>query len=139
MELVQIPPDQEVLTKVWPVIGPLLERAIDHARGTATIEQTVQRIVTKDAQLWVVVDPEQNNRVMAAGVTSLQKYATGPLVCNIELFGGDNMKSWFDQKEKFEDWAKEEGCNEIRLYARKGWARHLKDYNLTHYLMVKDL
>lgn len=136
-KLLQVPP--EILEKVWPVVGPMLQKAIDYSRGTTTLEDCVRRVAAKEAQLWLVIDTDQGNKVMAAGVTSLQKFPTGVLICNIELFGGEHMHEWFEQKEEFEKWAKEEGCREVRLFARKGWAKHLKDYRLTHYLMTKEL
>ena len=55
------------------------------------------------------------------------------------MIGGDNMKSWFSLKDQIEAWAKAEGCNEVRLFARKGWARELPDYTIRAYVMVKKI
>jgi hypothetical protein len=49
------------------------------------------------------------------------------------------MKQFFDLKGEFEEWAKLEGCKDIRLWARKGWAPKLPDFTLTHYILKKEL
>jgi len=53
--------------------------------------------------------------------------------------GGDNMNQWFDLRDRFEDWARKEGCDQVRIFARKGWARKLPDYKIQAYVMSKQL
>lgn len=137
MKLVQVPP--EVARQVWPLLGNFLSKALEFTSDTRLLEPTLQKIEMGQSQLWTVIDDDHGNKALAAGVTSLQTYESGKRVCNIELFGGEDMKLWFDLKDVFEDWAKVEGCESIRVWARKGWAKHLKDYDLTHYILEKAL
>lgn len=139
MHLVQIPP--EVAPKVWPLAAPMLAKAIEYTNGATSADSVLKGIIEKTKQLWMVVieDAEIKNKAVAAGITSLQINDDGSKTANIELFGGENMKAWFALKGDFEAWARDEGCSDVRLWARKGWAKHLPDYDLTHYIMRKDL
>lgn len=143
MHLVQIPP--EAIPKLWPLAAPMLARAIDYTGGASSLDSELAALCAEKKQLWMVVDPEgaaggpKGAQGVAAGVTSLQINADGSKTANIELFGGDNMKAWFSLKDHFEDWARGEGCRDVRLWARKGWARHLPDFKLTHYILRKTL
>lgn len=87
----------------------------------------------------MVIDDEQKNKAVAAGVTALVPTIDGGCNAHIEMFGGHDMKSWFSVKGDFEEWAKKEGCKYIILWGRKGWVKHLKDFELTHYILRKAL
>jgi hypothetical protein len=142
MHLIQVPPDagsdgKSPLQTLWPQIAPLLERAVEHSDQMTTLEAEATALANKLKQLWIVINDEK--QIVAAGVTSLQKFVTGKFIANIELFGGANMKDFFDLRGEFEKWAKEEGCEEIRFFARKGWTKFLDDYRLASYVMAKKL
>lgn len=138
MHLIQIPP--EAVPRIWPMAAPMLARAVEFTGGYTTLDKEFEHICAKLKQLWFVIDDEGGNqKPVAAGVTSIQKNEDGSLTANVELFGGENMKAWFSLKDQFEQWAKIEGCKDIRLWARKGWAKHLSDFKLTHYIMRKEL
>ena len=139
MHLVQIPP--EAIPKLWPLAAPMLARAVEFTGGATSLDRELAALCASQKQLWMVVSPdaEARHKGVAAGITSLQQNEDGSKTANIELFGGDNMKAWFSLKSQFESWARGEGCRDVRLWARKGWARHLPDFKLTHYILRKDL
>ena len=138
MHLVQIPP--EAVPKLWPLAAPMLARAIAYTGGATSLDKELAALCARQKQLWMVVEgTEAKNRGVAAGITSLQENEDGGKTANIELLSGENMKAWFSLKDQFEDWARVEGCSDVRLWARKGWARHLPDFKLTHYIMRKTL
>lgn len=140
MELIQIPP--EAAPKVWPLALKMLAKAYEYADGKVAPEQDLKHIIAKTKQLWVVVDPESEtpkNKAVAVGVSSLQINDDGTKTANIETLGGEGMKDWFSLRGEFEEWAKREGCKDVRLWARKGWVKHLVDFKLTAYIMRKEL
>lgn len=145
MHLIQIPATADQsgvspLKKLWPVIAPLLERAVELSGGVTTLAEEYQALLDLKKQLWVIVTENGGEKtISAAGITSLQKFPSGFKIANIEMLGGENMKAWFGLKDTFEEWAKVEGCTEVRLYARKAWARHLSDYKLAAYVMSKKI
>ena len=135
MHLVQVPP--QAVAAVWPRIERYLQSAIDRSHGTHTMDTTKRDAEAGQRQLWVVITDDKD--ITAAGVTSLQSFPSGRLMLQIEVFGGDNMKAFFDLKSELEKWAKDEGCTAVCLWARKGWAKHLHDYQVTNYLMHKEI
>lgn len=145
MHLIQIPATADEtgvspLRKLWPVVAPLLERAVELSGGVTTLEEEFRALEALQKQLWVIVlDDGGRREIAAAGITSLQQFSSGLRIANIEMLGGENMKAWFSLKDQFEKWATDEGCTKVRLYARKAWARHLGDYKLSAYVMEKVL
>lgn len=144
MHLIQIPPDAVIngespLKTMWPMIAPLLQKAVDHSEGMTTIEETATELVAKNKQLWVIV--EEDKHITAVAVTMLQKFRSGLALASIILLGGEsgNLKDILDLRTEFEVWAKTEGCNRVRFYARKGWAKYLPDYKLASYVMSKEI
>jgi hypothetical protein len=146
VHLIQIPATADQsgvspLEKLWPVVAPLLEKAVELSGGVTTLAEEYQALINLKKQLWAIITEDGGAKtISAAGITSLQKFPSGLQVANIEMLGGENMKAWFSLKEKFEEWAKkDEGCTKVRLYARKAWARNLPDYKLAAYVMEKPL
>lgn len=137
--LIQIPP--EAIPGLWPLAARMLAPAIEYSNGATNLDQELKCLVEQKKQLWMVVDgePNENPKGVAAGVSSLQLNADGTKTANIEYFGGENMKAWFSLKAVFEEWASAEGCKDLRLWARKGWAKHLPDFKITHHIMRKEL
>lgn len=145
MHLIQVPATANTdgvspLQKLWPVASKHLEKAIDLSGGVTSLDAEYQELAALRKQLWVIViEDGAEKRIAAAGITSLKKHSGGLQAAYIELLGGENMKAWFELKEQFEKWAKDEGCTEVRLHARKGWAKHLPEYRLVAYEMSRTL
>jgi hypothetical protein len=144
VHLIQIPPDagpdgRSPLQTLWPAIAPLLERAVEYSDGMTTLEEQRIAIAEKRHQLWVVAT--NGKQIIAAAVSTLQKFPSGLVLATITLLGGDNgsIKDLIELRAEFESWAKVEGCNRVRFFARKGWARYLPDYKLAAYVMSKEL
>lgn len=139
MHLIQIPPD--TLDRLWPLAAKLLEKSIAMSNGFTTLENERDAITEQRKQLWFVINPEGEvkNEAVAAGITWIETNADGSKTAHIGYFGGKDMHSWFDLKHVFENWARDEGCRNIKLWARKGWAKHLPDFKITHYIMAKEL
>lgn len=143
MHLIQIPPDstdgQSPLQVMWPMLAPLLQKAVDYSDGATTLEETAQDLVAKRKQLWVVVTDDK--AVKAALVSNLQRFSTGIVQASILLLGGEqgHLKDIMKLLPEFEAWAKTEGCNRVRFLLRKGWAKHLPEYDLAAYVMVKSI
>lgn len=145
MHLIQVPATANTdgvvpLETLWPAASKHLEKAIELSGGVTSLDAEYQELASLRKQLWVIVTGEgADKHIAAAGITSLKKHSGGLQAAYIELLGGENMKAWFELKEQFEKWAKDEGCTKIRLHARRGWAKHLPDYKLAAYEMEKTL
>lgn len=127
---------------MWPLATKLLAKAYEYSDGKVTQDKDIKHVIEKTKQLWMVIDTESaepKNKAVAAGVSSLQVNDDGSKTANIETLGGENMKEWFSLRGEFEEWAKREGCKDVRLWARKGWLRHLTDFKITAYILRKEV
>ncbi len=137
MKLLQIPPD--ITDQVWGTIVPMLEPSLERSRGTETPQTLLARIKTNHAQLWAVVEDQKPHTIRAAITTSLIDYPSGKRALMIEHLGGVNMEAWRDLKSEIEAWSVANGCSMSFCWIRKGLIKHLPDYKLSHYVVMKDL
>lgn len=137
MKLAQVPPD--LIEPLWPMIGPLLQKAVEFSDGTVSFEGAVKDIMLKRQQLWVA--GEDGEPIAAVAVTKLQQLESGVRRASITLLGGEDesLGGLLDLRKELEEWAKVEGCNQFRVYGRRGWARKLPDYDLKICVLTKEL
>lgn len=107
----------EELDTYWPVAEPLIQKALDRG-SNYTIEQIREGLKFSNMQLWMY-------GLESALVTSIQSKA-GKTWCLLLALGGKDMYLWFDHFPLLEEWAKDRGAQEMRVYGRIGWARYLK-------------
>ena len=102
---------------VWDQVKPHIQRALD--RGSIySIEDIYTGLCDAKMQLWTWMD----NGIEAALVTTIQE-KDGIKYCLYLALGGENMAQWQHYMHYVEDWAKDSGCTEMRIYGRAGWAR----------------
>lgn len=85
-----------------------------------TPDQVLSELLAGRMQLWVV--PEK-----AALVTKIDQMPSKKL-CTVILGGGRDAKAWCRMSaDIITAWAKEQGCTEIRIIARRGWSHYLSE------------
>lgn len=104
----------EQIHSVWPVYKPLIQKALDRG-SNYTIDEILEGLVSKDMQLWTWGDE-------AAMVTSIQN-KDDKRWCLLLALGGTNMEVWSVYLPILEEWAKSQGCQELRIYGRPGWKK----------------
>jgi hypothetical protein len=87
------------------------------------------------ALLWLVWNAPF---IKAAAVTQLARSERSK-VCMIVACGGEGMTLWLPLIEKIEAYARDEGCDAVRILGRKGWMRVLKDYRAPRVVLEKRL
>ena len=87
-------------------------------------------------RLWVAGSKERGAEALA--VTEILQYPRA-LTFNILICTGQDRGRWFSHLRTMEDWARENGCSRVTALTRKGWAKELADYRLTHYAWEKQL
>jgi hypothetical protein len=116
------------IPEVWDKIAPLIKQALD--RGSRyTLTQVCEDLLDAKAQAWV----SYNGGIEACLVTKIQDG-----YCLLLAAGGRNMQEWVKWLPEVEDWAKSEGCTEMRIYGRVGWAKVL-GYDVEYTKMRKSL
>ena len=124
--------------EVWPLAEPLLRRAIERT-GLSAFCDIEREILCGNALLWLaVVGDGSNIAVLAAASTRLQRTDVGK-VCVITVCGGNDMPRWLGLVAQIEEFARNESCDFVRIYGRKGWLRALDGYEQRHVILDKEL
>ena len=99
---------------VWNRYRPLIQKALDRG-SNYDIADIYSGLCRAEMQLWTWGDD-------AALVTSLQSDGER-YWCLLLALGGAKMEEWKCCLPFIEEWAKNKGCDELRIYGRRGWAR----------------
>ena len=128
-----IPP--QYLGDVLPMILPLLESIVERSKGRYSVPGMLTRFARKEWYLWIVWD----GAVRAIVGTELYLDISGMKCCMIRFATGRDAAGWTHLLDQIEDWARSEGCARMDMIARKGWAKHLPEYRMSHVFLEKDL
>ena len=141
MKLVNIPSSN--LDDVWSLVKKDISEALSYS-GNHTDADFVYDSVREDKmQLWVVWDKDKS--------TTLEKYY-GVVVteivkrkliqsCNIFIVTGRHRQKWQHLISVLEDFALENNCTNMELFARKGWKKIMEQFNYktTHVVLEKTI
>lgn len=132
VKLLCVNPDH--VSGVWPTVRDLIRRAIERTKLSdfATVEADV---LAGKHLLWIA----WNGQTVEAAATTQLINIVNRKICVIVACGGSDRKRWLPLIDGIEDFAKQEGCAEMRIYGRKGWERALKGYRSRHVVLGKDL
>lgn len=109
----------QYLPSVWAQAAPLIERALGRGRNEYRLEDIEAAIKCRDMQLWAY---GVRASISAVAVTEILNYPRRR-VCVVVLTGGECKGAWAEAAGKIEEWAKAQGCDEIRAIGRGGWSR----------------
>ena len=126
----------EQIHKIWPHVMEYVMLGLGE-RNLYTLPRVYKGLENGELQLWTA----QTDEIEAVIVTSIQTDTEGNEVkfCLVLSAGGTNIDSWIDSMVLYiESWAKENGCSEMRIYGRRGWARKV-GYTIEYTKMVKQL
>lgn len=119
--------------KVWPLVTQFIEDAMRKGRGDF---EAIQRdVLAGEKYLWIAAD---ESALWAAAITGLHIEKDEKFCC-IWACGGRERDRWLSLKSNIEQFAKDEGCQYVRIYGRKGWNRALPDYELMQTVLEKRL
>ena len=117
------------------MILPLMESVAERSKGKFSVPGILEAIACQRWQLWIVWD----GSVRAIVATELYRSPSNMKCCTIHFATGREAAGWTHHLDEIEVWAREEGCARIELIARKGWAKHLPAYKMSHVFLEKDL
>jgi hypothetical protein len=109
------------LEQVLPYALPWLERTLEYNCFGYTLGELVDLIRRGNFQLWATAGDDYSGFV----VTEL---VGDPPILNLFIGAGYNLEKWLSDLVFVENWARERGCVEIKVWGRKGWERKLKDW-----------
>jgi hypothetical protein len=127
-----IPP--QLAREIWPLVRDKLYAAVRRTDLSHSVD-IARDVLHGDGVLWLACDGQE---IEAAAVTLLTR-TDRHLVCLITALGGSNMERWLPLLSQIEDWAKAEGAALVRVMGRPGWARVLKDYEVSNVVLERPL
>lgn len=129
--------DPKWVRDIWPFATSLLRRAIVRT-GLSAFCDIERELLSGNSLLWLAVEHEpRKNTILAAASTRLQLTDAGK-VCVITACGGRDMPRWLSLVGRIEEFARNEGCNCIRIYGRRGWLRVLDGYLERNVILDKE-
>ena len=121
----------------WPLVEEYLNTALKYSLGEYSIDDIKNSCISKNMQLWVKV----GKQAKGAFVTKIAKYPQKNLLIVI-LLGGDEFQEWRDEADALLNaFGKENNCEYVELFGRKGWGKMLKDidYKEVTRLFAKEI
>jgi hypothetical protein len=107
----------------WPLVEEYLITALEHGLGEYSTGDIKKSCKSKDMQLWVKIGRE----VEGTFITKISKYPQKNILC-VLLLAGKNFSSWRDEADVLLNaFGKENKCEYVELFGRKGWGKVLKD------------
>ena len=141
MKLVNIPSSN--LDDVWSLVKKDISEALSYSGNHTDAQFVYESIKENKMQLWVVWDKDKP--------TTLEKYY-GVVVtevvqrklkrsCQIFIMTGKHRQKWQHLISVLEDFAEEQECQQMELFARPGWQKILQNYNYkrTHVVLEKQI
>jgi hypothetical protein len=120
----------EQIPYVWDKVQPLIQRALDRGSNYC-LDDILEGLCNGSMQLWTYGD------MQCALVTTIQKKGDTKYLLFLAM-GGEDLHVWIKYLPLVEEWAKQHGCTEARIYGRAGWARHT-GYTIEYTKMVKEI
>jgi len=122
------PVPTEYASGLWPSVSKVLDRSVATAEGKYKTDDILNCILEDEIVLWIVVDHEDNDDIIAAITTRLIEYPQGRAMA-MDWIGGTRMKEWLPMaQETIAKYAKDHNCKYLEGYGRKGWGRWLRKY-----------
>ena len=129
------PVTNDKIEAAWPLIEQSISSAIDRD-GLYDASHIKEWVLRGTHQLWIAGSKERG--IEALAVTEMLRHPKGQTI-NFWICTGKDRDRWLAHKNGIEAWAKEQGCTRSVAHARKGWAKALPDYKLTHLVLEKSL
>lgn len=133
-DLVLVPP--QYLAHVLPMVLEWVSGVANRSRGALSVEGIVRAWESGKWQMWVINAPD---RVKAVLATEVHIQISGRKACSVHFLTGEDSGEWLHLVSKLEEWAKFQGCEVVDMMARKGWAKRLPDYHMSHVFLEKGL
>jgi len=123
------------LDLIWDQVKNEIVRTNDEVLNEEDVKQYI-----KDGYytLWLVKELSSNDTV--AVFTTEFAYYPRYKTCRVVTLAGRRLNEWVNSKlHDLEQWAIEQGCSHMDMYARRGWKKVLKEYKEDCILLRKKL
>lgn len=119
----------QIVEHMWKFAEPYVKRALDHTHGEISHLDILSRCLNRDIQLWMIYDGQ---RIVGAGTTEIVMYPQMK-VCRIITLAGAEFDGWMHfAHDIIEAWARDQGCDAMEAYTRKGFVPKLHGIGYRH-------
>lgn len=113
--------NKEDAERIWPKVEPYLMSALKRWLPVYFSCDLLEMVQKDEAQLWVVVDSE-NEVLYGAALTQILIYPRAKIM-NVFMLGGRDWKKWKeDISSAMERFAHDQKCDFLQSIGRKGWS-----------------
>lgn len=103
--------------KVWPLVKPFLQKAVDQGNGEFDIHDVAVELFNGQSQLWIGYDSDLKLRLVAT--TKIEMWPKLKRL-RVELMGGADFEEFMPMLPTVEAWGKEHGCTQTIAAVRPG-------------------
>ena len=103
---------------IWPQVEKYIKSAFEAGIGDDTEKSALSLLFKGDAQLWVA---HEGAKIQGARITRNCVVNNGRKICFTIACGGEDFASWVHLMDDVERWAKNQGCDALRISGRAGW------------------
>lgn len=107
---------------MWDVVQDMIVRALKHSDGKYTIFDVQYALLTRDMQLWVVADSE--DEINAVIITQIVSFPSKKVLFFL-LVSGVNFNDWNHFLPHFKLFAKDHQCSAMEALGRVGWEKKI--------------
>ena len=120
---------REAVDIVWADVSGMLNKAIETSKGKYHIDNIYEDLTKGYYNLWLVIDSEKDEKVVAAITTRIIEYPNRKAMA-MDWVGGRRMTEWLPiVMNRLISFANDCGCSHLEGYGRKAWMKILKKYN----------
>lgn len=126
-----------LVDRFWAFAEPYVKRALDRTSGEWNAEDIRRYAKDSTIQLWLV---SEGDRVVGAVTTEIVIYPNRKH-CRIITLAGSRGLEWTELVDTIiGSWAKDEGCDGIEAFVRKGYVPTLTKYGyqFKYSVVIKD-
>lgn len=108
------------LHAVWPIVGPMLDKAVATAAGKLDIDDVLEQALADVYVVWMVVVGDEPVAAITSRIIEYPKCKAMAL----DWVGGTRMKEWFIPVMRgMKEHAVRNGCSHMEGYGREAWMR----------------
>jgi hypothetical protein len=113
------------LDDAWPIVGPLLNKAVSLSNHKLNIDDLKQHCDAGAYLCWAVIDDGQ---IIAAVTSRIIDYPQSKAL-SMDFVGGSRMREWLPLAvAELKKHAKRNECSSFEAYGRRAWEKWLKPY-----------
>ncbi len=123
------------INQVWDKVKGLIAKTSDEIMDENDV---YQYLINGIYRLFIIV--EKDSKEFVTAYTTCIAFYPHHKVCRIITLGGSKLSEWYNDSITYvENYAKEEECDYMEVFGRKGWVKIMKGYKEECVVLRKQL